>query len=86
MTSAVMFFCGMDTVQLRCEPPPSSQLHTEACQRSKAKCRQSAYDAIYDACLQVARIPNEEQTLHQHFGRQWEEHCKRTWRLLPPIF
>ncbi|CAL5227713.1 g10723 [Coccomyxa viridis] len=36
--------------------------------------------------LMVARIPNEEQTLHQHFGRQWEEHCKRTWRLLPPIF
>ena len=39
-----------------------------------------------DACLQAARIPNEEQTLHQHFGKQWEQHCKRTWRLLPPIF
>lgn len=35
--------------------------------------------------LQAARISNEEQTLHQHFGAQWEQHCKRTWRLFPPL-
>ena len=36
--------------------------------------------------LQVSRIRDEEATLHQHFGAQWEQHCRRTWRLLPPIF
>ena len=35
--------------------------------------------------VQVARISNEEQTLHQHFEKQWEDYCKGTWRLFPPL-
>ncbi|KAK9818327.1 hypothetical protein WJX72_010632 [[Myrmecia] bisecta] len=33
-----------------------------------------------------ARIHNEEAVLHQHFGRAWEAHCSKTWRLIPFIF
>jgi protein-S-isoprenylcysteine O-methyltransferase Ste14 len=35
--------------------------------------------------MQISRIRDEEATLRQHFGVQWEAHCRRTWRLLPPL-
>ncbi|CAL8462412.1 g1945 [Coccomyxa elongata] len=42
--------------------------------------------AIPMSVFMVLRIRNEEETLHRHFGKEWEQHCKRTWRLFPPIF
>ncbi|CAK0751560.1 hypothetical protein CVIRNUC_002077 [Coccomyxa viridis] len=41
--------------------------------------------AVPMTLFMAARITNEEHTLHQHFGKQWEQHCKRTWRLFPPL-
>ena len=35
--------------------------------------------------MQVRRIPEEEATLHQHFGKEYADYCRRTWRLLPPV-
>ncbi|CAL5223714.1 g6268 [Coccomyxa viridis] len=28
-------------------------------------------------------IPYEEEILHQHFGQEWVNYCKRTWCLIP---
>ncbi|EIE24054.1 hypothetical protein COCSUDRAFT_41369 [Coccomyxa subellipsoidea C-169] len=42
--------------------------------------------ALPSTIFMVLRISNEEETLHQHFGKEWEQHCKRTWRLFPPFF
>ncbi len=53
-----------------------------------AQCRQEVFLHLQpvSTCLQAVRIPHEEHMLHHHFGRQWEEYCSRTWRLLPLIF
>ncbi len=36
-------------------------------------------------CLQARIIPHEEEVLHQHFGQEWEQYCKRTWCLIPVV-
>lgn len=34
----------------------------------------------------IARIHAEEQLLREHFGREYEAYCARTWRLVPGIY
>ena len=34
----------------------------------------------------VARIRAEEKLLRTYFGREYEDYCARTWRLLPGIY
>ena len=36
--------------------------------------------------LILSRIHDEEQLLHEHFGKRWEEYCHKSWRLVPFIF
>ncbi len=32
------------------------------------------------------RIHDEENLLHQEFGKTWEAYCQTSWRLLPRIY
>ncbi len=41
---------------------------------------------IYFLVLLLFRIRDEEATMHQEFGVEWEDYCQHTWRLLPYIF
>jgi protein-S-isoprenylcysteine O-methyltransferase Ste14 len=34
----------------------------------------------------VARIRAEERLLREHFGAEYNDYCKRTWRLVPGIY
>ena len=34
----------------------------------------------------LRRIAVEERALAQHFGTQWAEHCRRTWRFAPFVW
>ncbi len=34
----------------------------------------------------LVRIKDEEAMLHREFGQEWEDYCRRTWRLIPFIF
>jgi protein-S-isoprenylcysteine O-methyltransferase Ste14 len=34
----------------------------------------------------VARIRSEERLLREHFGREYDAYCARTWRLVPGIY
>ena len=34
----------------------------------------------------VVRIRAEERLLREHFGAEYDEHCKRTWRLIPGVY
>lgn len=34
----------------------------------------------------VARMRSEERLLHEHFGAEYDEYRKRTWRLVPGIY
>lgn len=36
--------------------------------------------------LVFLRIHDEEQLLHQHFRKEWEDYCHKTWRMIPYIF
>lgn len=36
--------------------------------------------------LILSRIHDEEQLLHEHFGKVWEEYCHKSWRLMPFIY
>jgi protein-S-isoprenylcysteine O-methyltransferase Ste14 len=41
---------------------------------------------IVDSAYLRERIRDEEAMLHKRFGKEWEEYCKRTWRLMPLIY
>jgi protein-S-isoprenylcysteine O-methyltransferase Ste14 len=34
----------------------------------------------------LTRIKDEETILHKEFGQEWEDYCKRSWRLIPYLF
>lgn len=34
----------------------------------------------------IPRIRSEEQLLREHFGKEYDEYCARTWRLVPWIY
>lgn len=34
----------------------------------------------------LARIAAEERLLHRHFGKQYDDYCRRTWRLFPGLY
>jgi len=36
--------------------------------------------------LVLTRIHDEEGLLQDHFGSQWEDYCRKTWRIMPFIF
>jgi protein-S-isoprenylcysteine O-methyltransferase Ste14 len=33
----------------------------------------------------LQRIRDEEALMHQEFGAEWEEYCRRSWRLIPGV-
>ncbi|MEO5325311.1 isoprenylcysteine carboxylmethyltransferase family protein [Mesorhizobium sp. CC13] len=34
----------------------------------------------------LARIASEERLLRRHFGKQYDDYCRRTWRLFPGLY
>ena len=34
----------------------------------------------------IKRIKQEEAMLAKEFGKEWEEYCKKTWKLVPLIW
>jgi protein-S-isoprenylcysteine O-methyltransferase Ste14 len=36
--------------------------------------------------LILFRIQDEEDLMHSHFGKAWEEYCQHSWRLVPHVF
>jgi protein-S-isoprenylcysteine O-methyltransferase Ste14 len=54
--------------------------------RSLALCGVWGFPVAVTAGLLLLRIPKEEQMLQSHFGRQYRDYSKRTWRLLPFIY
>ena len=36
--------------------------------------------------LILFRIQDEEDLMHSHFGKAWEEYCRHSWRLVPHVF
>jgi len=36
--------------------------------------------------LLLERIRDEEALMHQEFGREWEDYCGRSWRLIPWLY
>ena len=41
---------------------------------------------IFALILVLTRIHDEEQLLKSHFGKEWEDYCGQSWRLIPLIF
>ncbi|NQE05901.1 hypothetical protein C5S32_08520 [ANME-1 cluster archaeon GoMg1] len=40
--------------------------------------------AVLMSALMLLRIPKEEKVLHEEFGKEWEEYCKRTTKKVVP--
>jgi protein-S-isoprenylcysteine O-methyltransferase Ste14 len=36
--------------------------------------------------LILFRIHDEEKLLQEHFGKQWEDYCRKSWRLVPYLY
>ena len=41
--------------------------------------------AVLMSALMLLRIPKEEKVLHEEFGKEWEEYCKRTAKKVIPF-
>jgi len=41
--------------------------------------------AVLMSALMLLRIPKEEKLLHEEFGKEWEEYCKRTAKKVIPF-
>jgi protein-S-isoprenylcysteine O-methyltransferase Ste14 len=41
--------------------------------------------AVLMSALMLLRIPKEEKILHEEFGNEWEDYCKRTTKKVIPF-
>jgi protein-S-isoprenylcysteine O-methyltransferase Ste14 len=42
--------------------------------------------SIFFLATLIFRIKDEEATMHNEFGREWEAYCENTWRLIPYMY